>query len=63
MPVIFRVAIKPTPSIGKPQRSVRLDTLEPVTVSITGNNDACILPRALPALEASAAIAVFESMG
>lgn len=63
MPVIFRVAIKPTPSIGKPQRSVRLDTLEPVTVSIIGNNDACILPRALPALEASAAIAVFESMG
>lgn len=63
MPVVFRVAIKPTPSIAKPQCSVRLDTLEPVTVSTVGNNDACILPRALPALEAAAAIAVFESMG
>lgn len=63
MPVVFRVAVKPTPSVAKPQRSVRLDTLEPVTVSSTGNNDACILPRALPALEAAAAIALAESMG
>ena len=62
MPVVFRVAIKPTPSIGKPQNTIRLDTGEPDVISISGNNDACIVPRALPALEASAAIAVYESM-
>ena len=62
MPVVFRVAIKPTPSIGKPQNTIRLDTGGPDVISISGNSDACIVPRGLPALESSAAIAVYESM-
>jgi len=60
MPVIFKVAIKPTPSIGKQQQSVNLDTLEPATLEIQGRHDPCIVPRAVPVLEAAAAIAIYD---
>lgn len=60
MPVIFRAAVKPTPSVGVPQISVNLETGERVTLENTGNNDACIVPRVLPALESAAAFAVYE---
>lgn len=60
MPIIFRVAIKPTPSIAKPQRSVDLDTMEPAELTIKGRHDPCIVPRALPVVEAAAAIAALD---
>ena len=60
MPVIFRVAIKPTPSIGKLQQSVNLQTMEQVQLEINGRHDPCIVPRAVPVVEAAAAIAIYD---
>ncbi len=60
MPIIFRVGIKPTPSIAKPQRSVNLRTMEEVTLEIKGRHDPCIVPRAVPVVEAAAAIAIYD---
>ena len=60
MPVLFRVAIKPTPSISKPQKSVNLKTMEEVTIQIQGRHDPCIVPRAVPVVEAAAAIAIYD---
>ena len=60
MPVIFDVTVKPTPSIAKPQKSVNLRTMEEVTLEIKGRHDPCIVPRAVPVVEAAAAIAVYD---
>lgn len=60
MPIIFDVTIKPTPSIGKPQKSVNLKTMEEVTIAIKGRHDPCIVPRAVPVVEAAAAIAIYD---
>lgn len=60
MPLVFDVTIKPTPSISLPQKSVHLKTMEEVTVQIQGRHDSCILPRALPVVEAAAAIAIYD---
>ena len=60
MPILFRAAIKPTPSIAKPQKSVNLRTMEEVTLEIKGRHDPCIVPRAVPVVEASAAIAIYD---
>ena len=60
MPVVFRVAVKPTPSIAMPQKSVNLKTLQPENLCITGRHDPCIVPRAVPVVEAIAAIATAD---
>ena len=60
MPLIFRVAIKPTPSIAKLQKSVNLGTMEEVELEIKGRHDPCIVPRAVPVVEAAAAIAIYD---
>ena len=60
MPVIFSVAIKPTPSISKPQQTVNLKTGEATTIEIKGRHDPCIVPRAVPVVEAAAAIAIYD---
>ena len=60
MPIMFRVAVKPTPSIGKLQRSVNLKTMEAVDLEIKGRHDPCIVPRAVPVVEAAAAIAIYD---
>ena len=62
MPVVFRTAIKPTPSIGKEQYSVDLEHMKPVKIKIIGRHDPCIVPRAVPCIEAAAAIAVFDML-
>lgn len=56
MPIIFKVAIKPTPSIGKEQKSVSLSKKENTTLVINGRHDPCIVKRAVPCVEAVAAI-------
>ena len=60
MPIIFEVAIKPTPSISKPQQTVNLLTGETTTIEIKGRHDPCIVPRAVPVVEAAAAIAIYD---
>lgn len=62
MPLTFRVAFKPTPSIARAQRSVNMDTLEEQTLEIRGRHDPCIVPRALPCVEAAAALAVYDAL-
>lgn len=60
MPLIIKVALKPTPSISKPQRTVNLKTGENTELIIEGRHDPCIVPRALPALEAILCIALLD---
>ena len=58
MPIIFRVAIKPTPSIALPQKTVDLINKKNTEITVHGRHDPCIVPRALPAIEAVTAIAI-----
>ena len=60
-PLIFRAACKPTPSIAKPQQSVSLSRTENTTMTVSGRHDPCIVPRAVPCVEAAAAIAIFDA--
>ena len=60
MPIVFRVAVKPTPSIAKTQQSVNLQTMQPEELSITGRHDPCIVPRAVPVIEAAASLAISD---
>ena len=62
MPLTFRAAVKPTPSLARPQQSVDLKTGEIVPLTVTGRHDPCIVPRAVPCLEAAAAIAVYDAL-
>jgi len=62
MPIIFRVAIKPTPSIAIDQDSVSLSQKKPTKLKITGRHDPCIVPRAVPCIEAAAAVAIYDIM-
>lgn len=60
MPVVFRVAVKPTPSIAKEQQTVDLDAKRDTSLEIKGRHDACIVPRALPVVEAVAALTALD---
>lgn len=62
MPLIFRVAVKPTPSIAKSQQSISLSKQETVALQVKGRHDPCIAPRAVPVVEAAAAIAIFDAI-
>ncbi len=62
MPVLVRVAVKPTPSIALPQRSVDMDRMEETELSVHGRHDACIVPRAVPCVEAACALAVYDAV-
>ncbi|HHX53282.1 MAG TPA: chorismate synthase [Clostridiales bacterium] len=61
-PLIFRCAFKPTPSIGKKQNTVNLKTRENTEIEIKGRHDPCVVPRAVPAVEAAAALATADLM-
>ena len=60
MPVLFDVVIKPTPSISRAQQSVSLSKEENMSLEIRGRHDPCIVPRAVPVVEAAAAIAIYD---
>ncbi|MFR1789188.1 chorismate synthase [Clostridium sp.] len=62
MPIIFNVAIKPTASIFKEQKAFNIITMEETTLCIEGRHDPCIVQRALPVIEAVAAIGITELM-
>lgn len=60
MPIVFRVAFKPTPSIGREQRTVDLETMTETTLSIKGRHDPCVVIRAVPVVEAVAATVITD---
>lgn len=62
MPLVFRAAFKPTPSISKPQQSVNLKTNKVETLEIKGRHDPCIVPRAVPVIEAITAFCLLDIM-
>lgn len=60
MPIIFKVAVKPTPSISRPQNTVEYTEMKEEVLEIKGRHDPCIVPRAVPCVEAAANIAVMS---
>lgn len=60
MPLIFRLAFKPTPSIFKPQQTVDLETGQPATLKIEGRHDPCVVVRAAPVVEAVTAVCLLD---
>lgn len=60
MPLVIRTAFKPTPSISKNQDTVSLKRGENATLRVTGRHDPCIVPRAVPCVEAAVAIAILD---
>lgn len=60
MPMLFRIAIKPTPSIAREQRTISLSQQENTTLTITGRHDPCIVQRAVPVIEAVTAWTIWD---
>lgn len=60
MPLTFKVAVKPTSSIARPQDSVDLNTHQNTVLEVRGRHDPCIVPRAVPCVEAVAAICILD---
>ena len=60
MPVVVRATFRPTPSIGVPQGTVDLRTLEEVTLEVGGRHDPCIVPRAVPVVENTVAMVLLD---
>jgi chorismate synthase len=61
-PIMIRVAIKPTPSIAKEQKTVNLSSMENAAISVKGRHDPCVVPKAVPAIEAAVAITLVDHM-
>lgn len=62
MPIIARVAVKPTPSIAKKQQTVNMKTTENASLSVKGRHDPCIVPKAVPVVESALAITLADHM-
>jgi chorismate synthase len=62
MPIVVRIAIKPTPSIAKEQQTVVLSTMENATLRVAGRHDPCVVPKAVPAAESAVAITLADHM-
>ncbi|GAG56903.1 unnamed protein product [marine sediment metagenome] len=60
MPIVFNVAVKPTPSIGKIQKTVNIKTMEEDTITIEGRHDPCIVPRAIVVVESITALVILD---
>ena len=63
MPVVFTVAIRPTPSISREQDTIDLETMTNDKLVIEGRHDPCVVHRAVPVIEAAAALAACELLG
>ena len=61
MPICLRVAFRPTPSIAQKQNSVDVETKQETTIEIQGRHDSCIVPRAIPVVEAAVALALLDA--
>lgn len=62
MPLVMQVAVKPTPSIAKPQQTVNLNNMTAQPLCVQGRHDPCIVPRAVPVVEAAVAIALYDTI-
>ena len=62
MPLMLKAAIKPMPSILMQQQTVSLKTMEETPLQIQGRHDPCIVPRAVPVIEAAVAIAIYDTL-
>ncbi len=62
MPLLFKLAVKPTPSISKAQKTVDIESMTETELSVSGRHDPCIVPRAVPVAEAAAAIAIYDAL-
>lgn len=62
MPLILRAVVKPTPSIAKKQQTVNLETGKNELLTVQGRHDPCIVPRALPVIEAAVALGLLDIM-
>jgi chorismate synthase len=62
MPIVIRVAIKPTPSIAAEQRTVDMSSMQNAKISVKGRHDPCVVPKAVPAIEAAVAITLVDHM-
>ncbi|WP_337379599.1 chorismate synthase [Parolsenella catena] len=62
MPIVWRAAVKPTPSIGKRQDSVDLGSTSDADLVVHGRHDPCIVPRAVPVVEAACALALLDAL-
>jgi len=60
MDIEFRVAIKPTPSIARPQKTIVYDSTEEAEIEVHGRHDPCIVPRAVPCVEAATAVVIAD---
>ncbi|WP_077598030.1 chorismate synthase [Olsenella urininfantis] len=60
-PVLFRLAVKPTPSIARAQQSVDLELMRNCPLEVRGRHDPCIAPRAVPVAEAMAALCALDA--
>jgi len=60
MPIVFKTAFRPTPSIGKEQETIDMDEMESAKLSVSGRHDPCIAVRALPVVEAALALALLD---
>nr|WP_326208027.1 chorismate synthase [uncultured Oscillibacter sp.] len=62
MPLVLRAAVKPTPSIGRPQKTVRLSRMEAAELAIHGRHDPCVAHRAVPVAEAVTAAVLLDML-
>jgi chorismate synthase len=62
MPVVCRIAVKPTPSISRRQRTVDLAKKEEADIVITGRHDPSVVPRVVPVAEAMVALVIVDHM-
>jgi chorismate synthase len=62
MPIVVRVAVKPTPSIGKEQKTVNISKMKDATIKVTGRHDPCVVPKAVPVVESAVAIVLADHM-
>ena len=60
MPIVVRVAVKPTPSINRKQKTVNIDKMENSELEIKGRHDVCIVPRAVPVVSAMMAVTLCD---
>lgn len=62
MPIEFTVAVKPTASIGIPQKTVNIQTMENAEIELSGRHDPCIVPRIIPVVEAMTANVLLDCL-